>query len=480
MLLAKDAGERSGNGCITGYITYRGDGWLRQVTAGDYRIEAGQGVAMWKGRDFSKGGNILTPALRKSRGVVTSLSGDESSYLRGAAIQASVAGIDAAILISARTYAANADPDHHVSALYASGYYRTENEVQKRGALGEKLFGTRLSAAISSSQHVGFTFYRTDFSAPLSLDGGARFEGTGYTLAAIDFAGVYRGLSAFAECVMAGKTFAGIGGFSLLPSGGLSFALVARAYPHSFYSAHGSGFGDRSENFNEYGMYMGMQAVIGRLTCSGYFDHTRVPMEEVLHFPASENEFHGSARIKVTEAVTADVQYHSSSRVSESSPEEGSDEMRTGARAHLQRLRIQGEFRFASAGEMRIRCEQSILRGPSQNSPETGLLVYGDVAMRFGRIVWGNLRLVLFKTDSYATRIAEYERDLGGVASIPSLYGSGIRWYLLMRFRPSQHIRFNIKYADLIRDDVRSIGTGLEALTTNHDNRLSAELEMTF
>jgi len=435
---------------------------------------------MWKGRDFSKGGNILTPALRNSRGIVSSLSADESSYLRGAALEASVSGIDATIFISARSYAANVDSDQNVSALYGSGYYRTVNEVQKRGALAEKLLGTSISAAISSSHHVGFTFYRADFSAPLSLGGGVRFSGTGYTLAAIDYDGLYRGVSVFAEGVMAGKTFAGIGGVALLPSGGFSLAIVARAYPPSFYSAHGSGFGDRSDNFNEYGMYLGMQAVFDRITFSGYVDHTLVPMQEVIHFPSAGNELYGGARVKVTEDVTAELQYRRSSKASQPSLEEGSDVEGIDGRTRLQRLRLQWECRFAPGGELRIRCERSFFQDPSLTSPDKGLLVYGDFAMRLSRIVWGNLRLVLFKTDSYATRIAEYERDLGGVAAIPSLYGSGIRWYLMLRFTPLRHVRLNFKYADLIRDDVRSIGAGLEALTTNHDDRLSGEIEITF
>jgi hypothetical protein len=97
-----------------------------------------------------------------------------------------------------------------------------------------------------------------------------------------------------------------------------------------------------------------------------------------------------------------------------------------------------------------------------------------------GRFLRADLRLAIFATDSYATRITEYERDLNGVASIPSLYGSGVRWYLLLRSKPLAGIELNLKYADLIRDDAGSIGNGLEALTTDHDNRLSAGLEMSF
>ncbi len=41
--------------------------------------------------------------------------------------------------------------------------------------------------------------------------------------------------------------------------------------------------------------------------------------------------------------------------------------------------------------------------------------------------------MILFDTDSYATRVYQLERDVSGVFTVPTLYGTGSRWYLIVR-----------------------------------------------
>jgi hypothetical protein len=91
-----------------------------------------------------------------------------------------------------------------------------------------------------------------------------------------------------------------------------------------------------------------------------------------------------------------------------------------------------------------------------------------------------NTRIIVFRSDSYFSGIFEYERDLDGVLTQPILYGSGVRWFLLFKYELINHIKISMKYSDYIRDDVKQIGTGLDQLLGNHDNRVSAQMDIGF
>ncbi len=164
MLIAKGPGEKSTEGFITGNLSYRGAGALRQFALGDYRIEAGQGIAAWKGRDVSKGSDILTPIVRSGRGILTSLSPDESSYMRGGVVTLGVKQATATLMYSDRFYGATLDSNGGIRSLYTSGIYRTSSELQKRNAVGEKLYGARITVSAGGDDYFGLTAYRAGFT----------------------------------------------------------------------------------------------------------------------------------------------------------------------------------------------------------------------------------------------------------------------------------------------------------------------------
>ena len=104
-------------------------------------------------------------------------------------------------------------------------------------------------------------------------------------------------------------------------------------------------------------------------------------------------------------------------------------------------------------------------------------MFYQDVNLRSSEKLWLDFRIIFFQTDSYDSRLYEYENDLRGVLSLPALYGRGVRWYALVRYELADRLELSAKYSDLIRDDVKRIGTGLDELPTNHDNRIGVQID---
>ena len=144
-----------------------------------------------------------------------------------------------------------------------------------------------------------------------------------------------------------------------------------------------------------------------------------------------------------------------------------------------QRARLEMEYRLSTRVQMRCRVERVFLDWKNTSVKEKGFLMYHDVSVRSSRRLRWNTRLVFFQTDSFDSRMYEYERDLDGVVSVPSLSGTGIRWYGVLRYQIGGHVEISAKYSDIIRDDVKHLGSGLDELPANHDNRINVQLDVT-
>ena len=54
---------------------------------------------------------------------------------------------------------------------------------------------------------------------------------------------------------------------------------------------------------------------------------------------------------------------------------------------------------------------------------------------------------IFFRTDSYDSRLYEYENDLPGLMKNVGLYGKGVRWYALAKGRVLGKVHLSLKYS---------------------------------
>ncbi|HEV8538112.1 MAG TPA: hypothetical protein VGR15_04220, partial [Bacteroidota bacterium] len=249
ILFTKDPGEQRFNDFNSWNLAFSNAGWLQKAVAGDFRIEAGQGVSLWRGYDFSKGGEVISPAVRRVRGLVSSLSTDEVNYFRGLAVSARFGSLSLLAFWSNRHLGASIDSSGEVTSLYGSGYFRTKSEQARRDVLSEKLYCMRSTIELDGTKVVGVTLYRTAFSARLS-PGGA---GTGYSLAALDYKLSHLSITLFGEWAISNSVIGGISGVLLAPSQDITLVASVRSYPDEFVSLHGLAFGERTGTSNELG-----------------------------------------------------------------------------------------------------------------------------------------------------------------------------------------------------------------------------------
>ena len=154
--------------------------------------------------------------------------------------------------------------------------------------------------------------------------------------------------------------------------------------------------------------------------------------------------------------------------------------MRVNDTQHRQQVRLNIDYKFSKEVRLRGRIEKVFLNTEASGKHEEGSMFYQDVQFRSSDRWWWDMRIAFFHTDFYDTRIYEYERDLEGVLALPALYGNGVRWYLVAQYQIMNEVRLSVKYSDIIRDDVRHIGTGLDELPTNHDNKIGVQMDFRF
>jgi hypothetical protein len=114
------------------------------------------------------------------------------------------------------------------------------------------------------------------------------------------------------------------------------------------------------------------------------------------------------------------------------------------------------------------------------NLKENGFLVFQDV--RYVPIKKINLygRIIFFQTDSFNSAVYEYENDLLGVMPNLAMYGKGIRWYLIIKYKPLKFLTLSTKYSETYKPDETSLSSGDNEIMGNVDNRISLQIDLSF
>jgi len=482
ILFEKDAGEQNFDDFSTGFVCLNSFGAVSSAVVGDYVVEAGQGLALWRGYDVSKGANVIMPAMRLGRELVPYASSGETAFLRGVAMNMRFPNSTAMGFYSQKSCSGSLDAAGNVVSIYASGYFRNRSEIEKRDVFEERIVGVRLKYDVSDSNLIGATAYTTNFSRFLSF--GSQFQGNRYNVASADYNFHILDVSLFGECTKNSVSdLAGVSGVMLAPAPNLNLISVYRSYPANFFSLHTNGFGNGSGTSNEKGFYVGVRFFpIPEISVSSYFDQFRsfsntssslYPIEGTDFLLQCENALGPRLRLttRFQERVggveqTVDAGQGRSSRVDD--------------RSTRRNFRLNVDYRLSSSVRMRGRFEFTTFRTLMSGKHETGVMAYNDLSFRASPRMRLDVRVVSFNTSSYDAGMGEYESDLPGVLAVPILYGRGVKWYILTTYSAGEKLEFALKYSDMIRDDIERLGTGWDELPTNHDNRVGVQLDVKF
>lgn len=491
-LFEKDAGEKTGNGFISGYLAFRDVSFVSQAIIGDYIVEAGQGLVLWRASAFGKGSEAVSVVKKSGAAAQPYRSSDEFNFMRGVAVASGIElgedKLNVTAFYSRRALSASGD-DVAVSSFYRDGLFRTESELRRKSNVDERIIGGRLRFSTVENFAVGATAYQSSFSKPVVANRLFEFEGTSASVFGVD-AEMHLGwltptlsqITLFGEFARSqNSASAGIVGSILNLTRGSRIALIYRDYSPRFQSLHASGFGERSDTKNERGFYLGAEIrVTPSIYVSGYIDHFKSPWRTFDNpLPASGRDIFVHANVKPLSRLALSLRYSNKTTESrQASVDEFLRETRLLVDRQQQKIRVTAAFQASKQVRLRGRVETTIIDYDLINRNERGWLFFQDIQFLPQPAFAAEARLVFFHTDSYDSRLYEYENDLRGVFSNPAMFGKGRRWYVLLRWNILPNIHFSAKYSETQKEGVKTIGSGLTEIDGNLDNRISVQMEV--
>jgi len=478
ILTEKDPGEKSLNDFTTFHFYVRDIGVIKNFVAGDFLFEFGHGLALWSRYSISKGIETVGILPRNGKGIIPYLSSDENMFLRGAALQFSLENLNFYAFYSVRNLDGSIDQStNQITSIRLDGLHRDSSEVAHQRIVNEKLLGISVDYTFSEIGSVGLLYYNSTFGNNFRHNSLLDPTGNSFDY----FAGNYN--FSFGKIYFSGEaaynkiSFATINSAEIIVDKNFSILFSYRNYPYDYWSLHSNGFGEKDGTQNESGFYSGFMWRTDYGNFSFYYDQFKYPIgDEKLPFPIKGNEFLIYYSVKPFRDTEFHLRYTNQLKenVVPLNGEYGVVSRRN------DNLRVELLYKLSKSVQMRSRIEFVNIYPTAINENEKGLLIFQDIKYAPTASLSFSGRIVFFQTDSYDSRVYEFENDLVGVMTNPVLYGDGMRLYLVAKYNSSFGLSLSMKYSELIKPNERTLGSGDTLINSNVDNRLSFQFDFKF
>lgn len=439
---------RNGFDMYSAHYFMRSGTWLRALALGDFQAGFGQGLICWSGIAYGKNPDGIS--IRRSAGGLKPHTGtDENLFLRGAGITLGKGKWELTNFFSRKKIDANLSLDttltegeYTFTSFQTSGLHSTFSELKDRKVLEQTLWGNNFRFTHKKIR-LGATALFTRYDLPLqketSLYNQYTFQGSEALHASVDYSIILHNMNFFGE--VAARDAGGlalVNGWMVAADPALSFSLLYRYYSRNYEAPLANAVAENSRAANEQGLYLGFNARLSRtLSLSGFYDQFHFPWLKY-QVSAPSSGYETTAQLHYQPARRTELYLRFRHR------EKPADEDLDGLDVPMNV--IQDNFRFNlthqihPAWRIKMRMEYISLRKPEIREKESGMVLAQDVQWKPIGSRWAvSLRYALFETDSYDSRVYIYENDLPGSYSIPALYDSGSRTYLMFSCDLNRH-----------------------------------------
>jgi len=462
----KDAGENYHNAFVSGYLHVRDQSFVEDLVVGNYTIASSQGLVLSRNMKPVKGAETAGQPMLKGKYITPVVSTEEFRYFQGAAVRLHFGSMTVMGFYSGRNLPATVDPAGTVTSLYTSGIFRTRDELGKVKSLYERTAGGVVEFSSDGKASVVMTTMNVTYSKLLSsnvLDlHGKRSLNAGSVAWHLPLSGV----STYGEVATNnGETFSQSMGAIINISKSFSAGYHHRSYSQGYVSPFAHPFGELSTiSDGEQGEYLGIQCMVENASVSMYVDQFRRP-DRSDGFMLTGKEVFFRCAIPVTPSYESLVQIRRN--------------LSSGVDERVQtNYRIMNIVKPITRLTISHRIEIITVAHSLQVRNENGLLTFleGSFTNR-GSGFRLKSRIIFFDTDSYDSRVYQYESDVAGNFSNPPLYGKGIRWYLVAGYEIFNNFSVSLKYSETKKLNETVLGGGDEEIRGNTESRFAVQLD---
>ena len=478
VLTEKDPGEKYFYDFVTAHFQIKNWGCVNSLIFGDYQVEFGEGLSMWSKYKISKRINAVDFSSSNKVGSTPYLSSDENDFLRGTALTLSYQPFTFTAFYSFRYLDASVDSiSSQITSFAPNGLHRTISELNKKNQITEKIIGSNLNFSFdsfSSLSNIGFLFFNSKFSNSFNSISPLYPKDHEFNYISFSYSFHFPGIFFHGENASNQKYISTISNIEFIIDKNLSMLISYRNYPLGYWDSHSQGFGERSSAQNENGFYFGLKYTTNFGVINFYYDQYKLFVaSQYYQLPSTNNEFLLFYSVKPFNDIELDILYTFDKK---DYPEIiGNGYGITVKR--INKFRTDLNYNFSKRIISKTRIEFVDVSPPDIGSQDRGFLLYQDLHFIIAKKLSVDSRIVIFQTDSYNSRIYEYENDLTGSISNSSLYGEGIRWYILLRYSKLCNFTLSLKYSELYKPFENTLGSGYTEIFNNLNNMLSFQLD---
>ncbi|MGD2035662.1 MAG: helix-hairpin-helix domain-containing protein [Bacteroidales bacterium] len=478
IIMEKDAGEEFFRGSnsrgfdyYSAFVSYSNeDGFIRNITLGDYLIRWGQGLLVWNSYSLGKS-SYTSDIVRRKSDIKGNLSTDESHFLRGISMAFGKDRFKLYGFFSSRRIDASLSDtaaENFFTSIVETGYHNTPSDISKEKTVRLTSAGSRFQYN-GSHLKTGLNGYYLTFDKSLqdSPDLYKRYSFSGKELAGIsmDYKYLAGRTQFFGEAARSFGSWAFLNGLFFILRPGIQLVMVHRFYQKGYYSHYANAFGENSTVSNENGFYLGSECHFSNYGLRVYGDIFSFPWIKYNVDVLSEGyDFFLEIDRKIGRA---DIYFRY--RREEKPRNYSSDEKLADVRDLLkQGYRLNGMYFAGDAFRFQSRVEISV-SSFDKEKPDYGLMgsqeiVYSGAPFPLelsARIAWFNI-------PEYNARIYSYERDVLYAFSTYMHYGKGWRFMGMARWDAARFLTFWFRVSQSYYPGKTETGSGLNTISKNH------------
>lgn len=473
LLQERDAGESDFADHLCGYVSAEALGIVDQAVLGDFTVAAGNGLVFWQSFGLSKGSDALAAGRRGTRMLAPYASATEGLFYRGAAVQLGFGAVSLLTFASRNALDATIDESTGTAGAFGiDGMHRSPSESQRRQSVREDLYGARAQwekVGTATAMRGGVSAWHAWYSVPSDPNTPFGFRGDRAWVVGGDASYSYGRTQVFGEMALCHlDRGAALLGLRAPLHAQAEAVLLWRSYNERFVNIHGFGFGERGgELQNEQGLYLGLRVrPVPELRIDAWVDVSAFPNRTyLLHLPTSGGEMLLAAGWEISESLILNMRCtHGEKDNTVAAIDAQGRDIRPLARRQSTALRVELIAEMENGVRLRFRADRSMVRYDAWKEGDDGLLLLADCRATLTPELVLTGRIAIIESGGYDGRVYQFEHDVPGVMQNIALYGRGLRSYLVADWRPWPWLRLGVKYGISIRDGVRSMGDGADAV----------------
>lgn len=459
-------------------------GLITAWVVGDYLVGFGQGLTLGCGTGARKSA-LITQLTRTYPEIRPYRSLGEQDFLRGVALTMKRGAFRLTTFASRQSLSSSVDTETGmVSGMQSTGLHRTSRELEQKDNLKELIAGTHISYqrpnAFWGLTTVMHQYHRAFVRKDEPYQQFQQNEDILFK-AGSDFQIRWSNLLCNGEISLSSnRAVSGLVWLLVPLDEKLDVAILYRNYEPSQPTRFVNAFAEAGTAGNEQGLFTGIQYKVTRhFTCNAYLDIFRSGwLRYRIDAPSAGRDWLWDGQYAFHKNTLLIIRLRDEQKMINLQSNSAAFNPVVTTQKRSIRLQMQYPLSHLISGKSRV---EWVTYTEAGQVPVKGSLLFSEIKLQSRQKKYACTgRVTIFTTDDYDARIYAMEQDIPGQFSLALLQHSGIRYALLIQFKPIRKMTIWLKYLHTQYQDVDTIGSGLEEIEGSRLREIRVQLNINF